>query len=383
MKNKYLFFLFGSFFVWRIGLLVIVFFATKFVPLQQNFLGGGMSQYLSNPYLWSWFNFDGEHYLSLTRWEYTPLTYFFFPGFPFLIKYLVAHFVHDVYTYALFGLVVSNGIFMLALIGFWKLVDMDYGESIAKLSIILILLFPTSFYFASYYTEATFLAAVVWSIYFARKGKWLLSGVIGGFASLTRIIGIALFPTLLLEGLQTRPGSKKIKIKPSIVYTLLVPLGLSIYMYFLWRTTGDPLNFLHAVGVFGDQRSTMLVLLPQVFYRYIFKIIPSINYYYFPMVFTTLLEFLMSILFLSLSILSFYKLKLSYSLFLTLGYLIPTFSGSFSSLPRYVLVLFPAYILLAQLIQNKPQPLKILVYSVFLVLLIISTTFFVSGYWIS
>lgn len=383
MKQNSLLFILNSFLVWRIALFLIVFFSVKYVPLQSNFLGGGISEYIKNPYFWSWFNFDGEHYLSIIREGYKPLTYFFFPGFPLLIKYIAGLFVGSMYLYAVLGLTISNAIFFIALVGFWKLITIDYDEKIAKIAIILLLVFPTSFYFASFYTEALFLATVVWSMYFARKGYWLTSGIIGGFSSLTRLIGVVLFPSLIIDNLYFKNNSKKIKLKLSTFYILLVPLGLFVYMYFQWKVTGDPLNFLHTVGIFGEQRSSSFVMLPQVFYRYIFKIIPNLNINYFPSMFTIFMEFFVSLLFLVVSILSFYKLRLSYSVYILLGYLIPTLSGSFSSLPRYVIVLFPAFILVSLWLRNKSLFIKTAVYSLSVICLVISTMMFARGYWIS
>jgi hypothetical protein len=227
------------------------------------------------------------------------------------------------------------------------------------------------------------LAAIVWSMYFARKGNWLMSGVIGGFSTLTRVVGIAILPSLFMENIYSKNNFKKAEINRSVLFLFLVPIGLSIYMYYLWVMTGDPLNFLHTVGIFGGQRSSNIVILPQVFYRYLFKIIPNLNINYLPSLFSTLMEFLISILFLTISVISFYKLRISYSLFILLGYLIPTLSGSFSSLPRYVAVLFPSFILIALWLKNKSQFVKFAVYGIFGIGLLISTLMFTRGYWIS
>jgi hypothetical protein len=90
-------FIFSSFFLWRASLFIFLFLAFRYLPLQNNFLGGGTANYLAKPYLWSWLNFDGEHYLSIVYQGYLPLTYFYFPLFPivakafsFLLKFLIS-----------------------------------------------------------------------------------------------------------------------------------------------------------------------------------------------------------------------------------------------------------------------------------------------------
>ena len=363
-------FIFSSFVLWRLATFLFLFLAIKFVPLQlgHNFLGGGYGNYLSEPWLWSWANFDGEHFLSIARFGYQPLTYFYFPVFPLLARFLGIALGEGAKIFS--GLIVSNVSFLLALIGFWKLILLDYKRDVAKLAIVLLLLFPTSFYFGSYYSESIFLALVVWSFYFARTGKWILSGILGGVSTATRIIGAALLPALVLEKKRKWP-------------IVLIPLGIIIYMYYLNVKTGDPFNFLNEISIFGDQRSSSFVLLPQVFYRYFVKILPVLNYQYFPGTFTTYLELASAILFLALSVLAFIKLRASYAIYLALGYLVPTLSGSFSSLPRYVLSLFPGFILLAIYSQKLSKVWKTVLFSLLFIGLAVSTCLFLRGYWVS
>lgn len=371
------------FLIWRVFLQIPIIVAPYFFSLQNNYLGGGMKNYLHSTYLWAWVNFDGEHYLSIARYGYRALTYFFFPVYPLTISF-IAKFIGDneaVFLYS--GLFISNISFCFALIGLWKLLKLDYKKQVVLKVIALLLLFPTSFYFVSYYTESLFLAFVVWSFYFARKGKWYMAGLFALVASATRVIGIIMLPSLLFEFyLQNKQGSKLI-IKPSILYIFLAPLGLLFYMLYLNIKTGDPLIFLHSIGVFGEQRSTSLIFLPQVFYRYIFKILPNISYSYWPQVYTTWMEFILGLLFSLLAIYSLIKLRLSYAVFLIAGLLLSTFSGSFSSLPRYVLVLFPGFILLGILIDRLPKLMQAISFILLFSLLFFSFEMFSRGFWIS
>ena len=305
-----------------------------------------MQNYLSNPYLWAWGNFDGEHYLAIAQFGYQPLTHFFFPLYPLLIRFL------DGSQFS--ALLISHMSFVISLIGLYKLIRLDCSTKVARLAIILLLAFPTSFFFGSVYTESLFLALVTWFFYVLRKKKWIGAFVLGSLASAARLVGAV----------------------------LLGPFGLFGYMYYLLRETGDPLAFFHNITLFGGQRSEGLVLLPQVFYRYFFKVLPNLNYFYFPAVFTTFLELSVALLFLILIAFSFKKLKPVYTYFLTTGYLVSTFSGSFSSLPRYVLVLFPAFILIAMFLQNKPIIRAVwLILSV--ILLAISVMLFTRGYFVA
>ena len=280
-------------------------------------------------------------------------------------------------------MLVSNVSFFIALLGLWKLITLDYRGKIAKTSIILLLLFPTSFYFGAFYTEGLTLALIVWSLYLARKRNWWLAGILGGLATATRITAFALFPAILFEVWEYKKKNPGKSLVVPIVGALLIPAGLVAYMLYLYKATGDPLEFFNNVSIFGQQRSSSPVILPQVFYRYLFKVLPNINYSYFPVVFTTYLEIISASLFLVLGFLSFYKLRLSYALFFAAGYLIPPLSGSFSSFPRYVLILFPAFLLSALALDGQPRLVKSIVYIILLLLLIVSCGLFLRGYWVS
>jgi hypothetical protein len=371
-------FVFTCFVTWRAVLYVFLFFAIRFLPLQKNFLGGGMANYLSAPWFWAWSNFDGEHYLAIAQHGYGFAEQAFFPLYPLLIRIFGGK---TLLNLNIAGFLISNSAFLLALVGFYKLVCLDFSEKVSRLSVIILLIFPTSFYFGSVYTESLFLTLVVWSFYFARKGNWLSASVLGMMASATRTIGIGLLPVLLIEYLYQRQILKTSSGKA--IWLLLIPIGLLAYMYYLHTANGDWLAFLHSLPSFGEQRSATPIFLPQVYYRYIFKILPNLNYSYFPIVFTTLMEFIVGVIFLLIAAISFFKLRLSYALFLTGSFLAPTLSGSFSSLPRYVLVSFPAFIILSVCLIKLPKILQFTVCIMLFLSLVVAASMFVRGFWIA
>ena len=362
-------FIIKSFLFWQVIIIISTFLAIKFVPLQNNFLGGGMESYLNSPFLWSRANFDGEHFLAIAQFGYQPLTYFFFPFYPLLIKLLG----NSVVT----ALLISHFCFLITLLGFYKLIQLDFSEKIAKLSLIMLLIFPTSFYFGMVYSESLFLALSIWAFYLIRKNNFFIAGILIALASITRLIGVALFIPFFYEFWISRKKSLR-----NFMGFLISPLGLITYLIYLKITTGDYLNFFNTVSVFGEQRSTSIILLPQVFYRYFFKVLPNLNLSHFPSFFPAVLETLTAIIFLIIIIFGYKKLRISYWIYLLIGYLIPTLSGSFSSLPRYVLILFPAYIYLSQFLIKRPI-LRFIFFGVSLLTMMVSCALFVRGYFIS
>jgi len=110
---------------WRLMLFIFLFFAISTVTLQMNFLGGGLSSYLHKPYLWSWLNFDGEHFISIARQGYQPLTYFYFPAYPLLVRFLTRIVGESFNGYAKTGLFVSNISFLIGIIGLIRLIRLE------------------------------------------------------------------------------------------------------------------------------------------------------------------------------------------------------------------------------------------------------------------
>ena len=371
-----------SFIAWRLLLFIIAFFAISTFPLQQGFLGGNLEGYLNVPWFWGLINFDGEHYLSIAYQGYRSLTYFFFPVYPLLVKFISLN-SSSVTRLATSGIFIANISFFIALVGFWKLIRLDFNRKIAKWSLVLLLIFPTSFFFGSFYTESVFLALVVWSLYLVRKRKWIESGILAAISSATRVVGMVMLPVLAIEVWLQRNRYKGKKLFKPTIGVLLVPMGLGVYMYFLNKQTGDPLEFFNSVGIFGEQRTAGFILLPQVFYRYIFKVLPSVNYSFLPISFVTVLEFVTAVWLVVVSIIAFFKLRLSWAVYLALAFLIPTLSGSFSSLPRYALVLFPAFLVTALYVSRLNKLGKAVILLILTFGLYLATSLFTRGYWVA
>ncbi|RJQ27583.1 hypothetical protein C4577_00945 [Candidatus Parcubacteria bacterium] len=372
----------GLFLVWRFLLVIFLLIAINFIPLHftDKFLGGGPTNYHLSPYLFSWANFDGEHYLSISIFGYKNLEQAFFPVYPALISFFAEPLSKDIFSALMFstlvGIIISNLSFILALLLLFELVLMDFSRKIAYSTIILILIFPTSFYFGSVYNESLFLLLTVGSFYAARKQKWWIAGILGALSSATRVFGVLLLPALIIEAWQQK-GSKK-----DFLWLLLVPIGLLSYMAYQWVTVGDPITFYRLQKIVGEQHQSGITLLPQVLFRYI-KMLIAVDFNN-PIYQTILLEFIVGIAFFLLPIYGYFKkIRLSYLFFALFGFLTPSIQGSLSSVPRYILIFFPSFIALTILINSFPKWVKVFVLSVLFFWLAVETMLFLRGYWIA
>jgi len=364
-KKRYLqIFLF--FLIWRLFLFLVAFFAQSILP---NF--GNRFPYVeilktdNFPYwIWSFGNFDGVHYLRIAQDGYAyQFTQAFFPLYPIFIK-IVSHVTFGNFLVA--ALLISNLAFLLALLLFYKLINKIYDEKTAFWSYLFLLAFPTSFYFGAVYTEGIFFLMIVASFYLLEEKKILLASIIGSFASATRLVGVFLAPALI----------KKMNFK-SLIPLLVVPIGLILYMIYLKIEFNNPLYFLTAQSIWGQERSTTgIVLLPQVFWRY-FKILMTTSG--LPL-FNAILELAATIFALIILMIATKRLKMEWLIFSWLTVITPTLTGTLTSMPRYILIAFPIYIVLAHI---KSFTVKILLVTSFIVLQAILIILFTRGYWVA
>ena len=372
MKQSYNWLL-KVFILWRLGLLAIAALAIKLLPFKPSFpYAEVLLQPHGSPLFWSWANFDGVHYLGIaTQGYFAQFTQAFFPLYPLLVRLLDQLINNTILT----GLLISHISFFAFLVVFYRLLRLDVTHKIAQRAILFLVLFPTSFFFGSVYTESLFMLFIVTAFYLMRQRHFVWAGLAGALAASTRILGIVLIPALILEYSQY---SKK-KFNLSWLVVLLPAAGLLLYMYYLNQAFHDPVYFLHAQPAFGAERSgSKLILLYQVFWRYtkMLTTVPFTSLLYY----TVSQEFVSALIFLFLSLLTFKFTRRSYAAFTALAYLIPTLTGTFSSLPRYVLVLFPAFIILAKI---KNSQLRFALLAVSALLLAINTALFTRGFWVS
>lgn len=372
----------GLFILWKIFLVICLVVAINFIPIAQTdrYLGGGLSNYLANPYLFSWANFDGEHYIAIAIFGYKGLEQAFFPVYPFLIHLFSRPDIFNInaslFSAVSWGLIISNLSFAASLILLFKLLRIDYSLKIIWLALILLLVFPTSFFFGAVYSESIYLLVSVASFYCTRRGSFFLATLLGILSSATRVFGVLLLPAFFLEARSQKVSFKK------YFWIYFIPVGLLAYMIYQWWLVGDPLAFYNLQTNVGEQRSSGITLLPQIYFRYV-KILLTYDFTS-PLYQTIFFEFVAGILFLILPIYGYFKkVRFSYLVYALFGFLITTIHGSFSSVPRYVLVFFPSFLGMALFLVSQNKITRWVIITIFAIWLAIETTLFLRGYWIA
>ena len=328
--------------------------------------------------LYPWSNFDGVHYLDIAGNGYTTNARFM-PFYPMIIK-LISIFLNQNTPYGVgqffIAFLMSNLFFLAGLFILYKLVRIDYSKKITYWTIIFLLVFPTSFFFGAIYSESLFLLLIILSFYFARRKNWFLAGAFAGLSSLTRIVGIIMFFALLVEFYLQK---EKISLK-NLLYIAIAPVGTIVYTIYNKFRWGNFFYFWQAQGELANGRSVnKIIFFPQTIFRY-FKILaglPTTQYEWW----IALLELLTFLLVFFLLFLAWKKkVRLSYLIFSLGCFLIPTLSGTFSGLPRYVAPLFPIYLTLA--VTNK-KIVSIIYVTISIIVSFILLMFFSRGYFVA
>ncbi len=110
----------------------------------------------------------------------------FFPLFPLLSRIASLPFLGNV---VLGQLAVTTAASVAAFVFLYRLASLDLGRRSAILTVLLVAVCPVGFFLLAPYTEALFLATTVASFWFARAGHPWLAGIAGAAAGLTRLQG--------------------------------------------------------------------------------------------------------------------------------------------------------------------------------------------------
>jgi hypothetical protein len=191
-----------------------------------------------------WERWDACWYAKIATYGYEPgeRSVAFFPLFP-ATEWIVGTITG--LPFAAAGMVVAGIAFVGGIAGLLRLVGSSHGLPIARRSALMLSVFPAAFFLFAPFTEAVFLAAAVWSLLFARDHRWLLSTACATVAGLTRAQGVLLAIPLAWEALIAlrtgglRSGRDYLRLSSSLV-AVVAPLIVFIgYGWVALSITGE------------------------------------------------------------------------------------------------------------------------------------------------
>lgn len=244
--------------LFALAIRLLVYFAGIFIYMVQSHV----TVFSWNDFLNLWNRSDAQHYLDLAEKGYAACTevtewsgreehlfLVFFPLYPWFIR-LVHLFVN---SYVVAAFVVSILSFCIGCAFFYGAVKEEYGASIAEKSLILLMLYPFSFFFGGIMTESLFFCLISAGFFYIRRHKWLVVGLIGILASLCRIQGVILLGVGMVEFFVYYQPLRMLREKQfksflkhfftEAVWLFLIPIGNLIYLGLNYQITGNAFQF--------------------------------------------------------------------------------------------------------------------------------------------
>lgn len=284
----------------------------------------------------------------------------FFPLYPFLIR--LTSFL-TMGNLILAGWILSCIFLFFALVFLFKLVKEFHKPINPYLPVLFLLIFPTAFFLNAVYTESLFIFLSLAVFYYCLKKKFLWAGLFGFFAALTRVTGILLFIPLLWEYLKIYNFNFIRSLRLRVLPLILVPIGtLSFFLYHYFK--------------FGD---FFLFFKVESWWGRAFKLnLSHFSLFSNPAIVNFCLDVLMVIFVLVVIFFVFKNLRISYGLYMLATIVVALGTGTLMSIGRYILVLFPIYILAGSIKNQYLQ--RAWIFSSIL-LLAMNVTLFVNNYW--
>ena len=308
--------------------------------------------FVKNMWLDLWGVWDSAWYINVALHGYPAQlvagesNYGFFPLYPLLMK-IVNIIVHHHYFS---GLIVSNVCLITACIFCYKLVRLIADEDTAMRSIKYIFLFPVGFILSAVFSESLFLALILMCFYYAKKGQWLFAGIAGFFLALTKAIGVLIIIPLFYEYLESKQF-KLSELRLDILCLVMLPLGTLAFMMFCYFRTGNLFAYTFAKQVGWNMR------LSNPLYTLYLCFQSNRESLLYNAIFITALALALAIFIKRIGF-SYWLVGMTI-IVITLMYgkgntvTLTDKASTMSSAMRYSVMVFPIYILLARLGDNK------------------------------
>jgi hypothetical protein len=300
-------------------------------------------------WLGAWQRWDATWYLRIVEQGYHTgdPSLVFPPLYPILTRLVAAL---PGFSPLLAGMLVSTAAAFVAFTLMYRLASGDVGQVVARRAVVYLAIFPWAYFLMAPYSESLFLATTLAAFLFARQRRWWLAGLLGAAAALTRVQGLLLLLPLAYELVvqarvqdAARRGARFAYFVRNAAPLTLIPLALACFAGYLYFAIGDQTLW---ANLGGDEWKLHFAFPWQGVVGSIQAIVrgsPS-PLYSFP-------DLAVTILFGTLTVLTFRRLGAGPGLYMAAMLLVPmtkiTPDDRLASMPRYVLVLYPGFMILA------------------------------------
>lgn len=301
-------------------------------------------------------HWDAGYYLTIIKdgyWGVTDLAHqysnvAFYPLYPYLVKSIGWLGIPlPTAGYLIIGLLLSNICFLASAVLLYRLAVERLGmsDTAAQRALILMFVYPASFIFSCFYTESLFLLLTLLGFKAALDHRWWQVGLVSGLLVLTRAQGLVVVGILGLIYLEEHQWKIK-TISADILWFGLAPLALGAHLFYLYGITGNFLAPYQAVQAWGRTSSGFLTgILDQVSGSQldVYKI-----------------DLALILFFLVCGFYMLRKFPRIFGIYTLLLCLLPLSTGLLASISRYIVVVFPVYLLLGKELERHDNAYKFL-----------------------
>jgi Gpi18-like mannosyltransferase len=292
----------------------------------------------------------------------------FFPLYPLLIKAVTFDYAYGNIT----ALAIANVCSIIAFIYLYKLAKLEFNEGVAVKAVLFLSIFPTAYFLCAPYTEGLFFALIIACFYYARVGKWWLAGSLSFLASLTRLAGLLMLPVLVLEYLH-QTGWKPKKIRPNVAFVFSALAGFLIYLGINQSVTGNPFTFMAIEASKWNNTFDPWKGLTAAWYwagsgQFAYNLTIGVA----PLAFA-----IFGLVMMGVGV--WKRMRPSYILYMFLTWGLALSTSWWISVPRYIMAMFPVFILLGALTKKKAVNIALVAFSV--AWLCFFTVLFALGWW--
>jgi hypothetical protein len=302
------------------------------------------------PALADFYHWDAHRYASIWQHGYQDVvSSAFFPLFPYTVKAL-----GRVIDLQLAGLLVPEVALFLGMMLVYATGRRVIGRSGAALAVWILAFSPWSVFFSYPYTESLMLLTTAASFWLADQRRWVLAGVAGAAAAATRAPGILLefaFGAELLGMFRGRQWPRASQAAGLAAAMVLTALGLVGFGLVLQNQTGDPFAFVRGQEAYVVHRNPLFPIGAVV------EMFRNLNPYK-----VEGLGLPVAVAFGAATVWVVRRLPSRYAAYTLVFFLLCVYQGwhlgQYHSVPRYLVVIFPAYFAFARLLELRPGLLR-------------------------
>jgi Mannosyltransferase (PIG-V) len=310
-----------------------------------------------------WANWDGAWYTGIATHGYARASSTaFFPLYPYLVRVVGWSFGGHV---VLAAVVVSLAACLGAFVLLYKLTALLAGRDVAARAVLYLAVFPTALFLQAAYAESLLLFFALATFLLAEHGRFGWAGAMCGLALLTRPSAVALLAALIAFG-PLRAGWRKTLPAAAIALSIAC-----IYPALLWSTHEGAFSFLSAQHHWGRSFTPvgpLIAVIESIFMTLIYALVlidppypgPEVHAFEYA-AFNNVVALVFLCAFATLLVLVYrrYGWRSPYFIYASVSLALPLFSpidgNPLLSMPRFGLVIFPFFIVLAQVTRVRPR----------------------------